>query len=404
MSKKNDAYQRGLAAGKATRPNIQKWMEFSVQWAKGQYPMTRELDYWGEVVKLDCDRMKNPPSLSQFPETKGLPDLLTAERKGFLEGCGGGPKELAFHYTWFFFTSRRLNTRYVGKPQRANHCTALYIRDSKEGGPLYGRTLDDIRRAGLEDFSPPREGPHGKRQFLRDGVSSAVLCDEEPREIFPVDPWALMPADCVKARDIMAFLQRYAEFWGPQNGILVDEEQNAAAFEKSNCRVGVRYSSDGTAAVTACSYLIPEMKAFKEERSRRSLELRGWNETSPDWLYWKGCDARYARLLKLTDEANRRGATLDDVAGIVTDHAVPFPERICLAGERGHPDDTDVNWTLTAQASVLEGPNRRTLFWRVEGDTSCYKNPPFLVLGRGVKPKAKWKKNTRAVAALGSKP
>ncbi len=395
MSKTTEAYHRGLKAGKLAKPRLRQWMESFIRWAKTQYTATQDMDYPGEMVKCDRERLLNPPSLSKFPETKGLPDLVMAERKGFQEGCACGDDLMAYHFSWFFFSSRRLNTRHVGRDVQAGHCTSVYIRDSKEGGPLHGRNLDDIRRPALEDFQPPP--PHdGKRVFRREGVSSAVLCDEEPQEIFPVDPWLLIPEDCMKLKDVIEFLKRYVDFWGPQNGILVDMEQNAAAFEKSNCRVGFRMSTDGTAAVTACSYLIPEMKKFKEERSRLSLKRRGWNEKSPDWLYWTGCDARYERLLKLTADANKRGATLEDMADIVTDHAVPFPERICLAGEKGHPDDADVNWTLTSQASVLEGPNCRSLFWRVEGNTACYDNPPFLIPGKGVTVKSEWKKNTRA--------
>ncbi|HVF09792.1 MAG TPA: hypothetical protein VNA16_03270, partial [Abditibacteriaceae bacterium] len=400
MSKSDDGYRRGLAAGKAVGDRVgPAWTENLMEWARTAYPASTHLDYWDEVLKLDRERMESVPSAARYPELQGLPDELRAERQGFMEGCGGGPREVAFHYTWFYFISRRLNTRYVGFNQRANHCTAVYIRDSKEGGPLQGRNLDDVRRPpALEKLDPPRRGPDGKRRLITGGVSSAVLCDEEPTEIFPVDPWQIMPADCKQVGDIVDFLTRYVEFWGPQNGIIVDEEQNAVAFEKSNCRLGVRRSTDGTAAVTACSYLIPEMKKFKAERSRLSLKLRGWDETSPDWVYWTGCDARYERLLKLTAEANQRGATLEDMANIVTDHAVPFPERICLAGERSHRDDADVNWTLISSASVLEGPHRRTLFYRVEGSTPCYNSPPFLVPGPGVEMKREWKKGTRSAS------
>jgi hypothetical protein len=395
MSAITDAYNRGLAAGKTAGPTLRKWMEATERWARISYPASAQVDYWDECARLDQERIQCAPNPTRYPETKGLPDLLIAERKGFLDGAGCGPRELAFKYTWFFYCSRRLNTRFVGTGLRANHCTSVYIRDTKEGGPLYGRNLDDIRRPGLEDFPPPPHGPDGKRRMLTDGVSSAVLCDEEPSEMFPVNVWQVMPRDCRTAKDVVAFLQRYNEFWGPQNGIVVDEDQNCVAYEKSNCRMGLRWSDDGAVAVTACSYLIPEMKQFKEERSRLSLKLRGWDETAPDWVYWKGCDARYERLLQLTKEANAKGATLDDMTAIVTDHAVPFPERVCLAGEKGHPDDTLTNWTLTSRAEVLEGPNRRALFWRVEGDTACYDNPPFLVPGEGVEVKPQWTEGTR---------
>jgi hypothetical protein len=116
------------------------------------------------------------------------------------------------------------------------------------------------------------------------------------------------------------------------------------------------------------------MHQFKDEQTSGVVAA-----DAPDWEYWRGCDARYRRLMHLTDEANRNCATLDDVAAILTDHAVPFPDRICLAGETGVPGETSGNWTWTSKASVLTGPNRRTLFWRMQGDTPCYKNAPVTV-------------------------
>jgi len=392
---KTKAYRRGLAAGKAAKPTLKQWMEATEKWARGSYPASVHLNYWDECTKLDQQRMQCPPSTSNFPETKGLPDLLLAERKGFLDGCGGGPRELAFHYTWSFFCSRGLNTRYIGKGIRANNCSEVYLRDSNEGGPLFGKNLDDIRRPHLEDFRPPVHGPDGirRRYFWTD--SGAVLCDEEPKEIFPVDVWGIMPRECKSSRETVRFLQRYNEFWGPCTCILVDEDKDVVVIEKSNCRMGVRECPDGVAVITACSYLIPEMKGFRDERHRLSLKLRGWTEDSSDCVYWQGCDARHRRLWKLAQEADERGAMLDDIGRIMTDHAVPFPERICLAGERGHPNDVDANWTLTSEASVLEGRNRRTLFWRIEGNRPCYENPPFLIPGEGVRVKTEWKKGTR---------
>lgn len=149
--------------------------------------------------------------------------------------------------------------------------------------------------------------------------------------------------------------------------------------------------------MTACAQIIPEMKAHRERCHRRSLDLRGYDESSPDWKYWSGAETRYHRLLGLVKEAAQRGPTLDDMAKIVTDHAVPYPERICLAGESCHPDfqPGSGEWTMRSRAAVLSGPNRRTLFWRVEGSTPCYANPPFLVPGEGVTVKPEWQEGTR---------
>ena len=74
----------------------------------------------------------------------------------------------------------------------------MWIRDGVEG-PLQGCNIDDIRRPfEAEQLAPPEEGPDGepvKGIKCIDGVSASVLCDEEPEDIFPVDPRAVMPRE-----------------------------------------------------------------------------------------------------------------------------------------------------------------------------------------------------------------
>jgi hypothetical protein len=270
------------------------------------------------------------------------------------------------------------------------------MRESKEGGPLYGRNWDVTNDPSF-DTKPPRLGPDGKRRLWTKGVSCATLCDDEPEQTFPLNAWQVLPEDCRKLPDVVDFLTRYADWWGPGNGVLVDEDLNCVAYEKANCKVGWRYSNDGTAAVTACAQIIPEIKAHRDRCHAHSLEIRGYDETSPDFKYWAGAEKRYHRLLKLVKEAAARGPTLADMAAIVTDHAVPYPDRVCIAGESCDPSITSdvAEWTMRSRAAVLEGPNRRTLFYRVEGKKPCYESPPFLVPGEGVEVKAEWRKGTR---------
>ena len=106
MSKLTDAYERGLKAGKAAKADIKKWMGFTADWMRKSYPASSHLDYWEEMLKFDRERMQNPPSLTKFPETKGWPDMIARERKGFQEGSGCGPRELAYHFNWFFYCNR----------------------------------------------------------------------------------------------------------------------------------------------------------------------------------------------------------------------------------------------------------------------------------------------------------
>ncbi|MCM8817397.1 MAG: hypothetical protein NC913_07820, partial [Candidatus Omnitrophica bacterium] len=265
---------------------------------------------------------------------------------------------------------------------------------------MAGQNLDDIVRP-FQKFNPPEKGPSGK-PFTKitavGSASSAVLCDEEPENIFPVDVFEIMPEDIKNLKDFVDFLFRYREFWGPGNIVFADEQFNSVAIEKSNCRMGVRWPKNGASAVTACAYLTPEMNAFKKERDKISFEMRGFDPVdNPDYVFWDGCERRYRRLLQLVEQEASKTPTLEGLVGIMLDHQVPFPDRICLAGEKGHRLDWEANWTLTSSSSVLFGPTRRTLWWRKEGNKPIYETKPFLILGEGVEMRKEWEKDVRQV-------
>src|SRR5262249_46822729 len=139
MISKTDAYNIGFASGKRAGADLQERIKSTyAAWKQGQ-PGAADIDIAAEVLKLDQERISNPPSLARYPETRGWPDLVIAERKGYADATGGGAAELAFRYTSFYFHVYRLYTRYVGKPTSVatpvgiSQCTSVFFRDSKEG-------------------------------------------------------------------------------------------------------------------------------------------------------------------------------------------------------------------------------------------------------------------------------
>ncbi len=399
MLSMEQAYARGKNAGELAvkDSNWLKMAESVMEWARKNYPASAELDYRREILKLEKERMNADLDLTKFPECKKWIDVVRAEHKCFLDGCKD-EWMTAHQFNWYWFVSRRLNTRYVRKTAPKEKCTGVWFGNGIEG-PMAGQNLDDIVRP-FQKFDPPETGPSGKlfpKITIVGGASSAVLCDEEPENIFPVDVFEIMPEDIKKLTDFVNFLYRYREFFGPGNLVFADTEMNSVAIEKSNCRMGMRWAKNGASAVTACSYLTPEMNAFKKERDRISYEMRGFDPVdNPDYVFWAGCEKRYHRLLELVEKESSGTPTLEGLANIMLDHAVPFPDRICLAGEKDHPLQEDSNWTLTSFSSVLFGPTRRTLWWRKEGNKPIYETKPFLILGEGVKMKPEWKKGTRS--------
>lgn len=398
----NDWYLKGKKEGEMSVGkekfgwyNLKGIVEGSVDYIKVQYPHLGDFDHLNAVEILNEERLSAEPDYKVYPELKGLKECYVEQQRGFIEGAGCTRKEMAFFYNWFWYITKRLSTRYVAKvPDASTQCTAVYIKNSEEG-PLMGRN-NDIPLP--DNFYTPIPAIPAERHLIASSVSSALICDDEPKEIFPADPFKLMAEETKSdVNKVVEFLKRYNEFWGPQNVVLIDKNMNSVAVEKSNCHIGVRQPYKESSCVTACSYITPEMKELKYERDRLSIKVRGWTEDCGDWAFWRGAEKRYYRLLKLTQEETDRGASLLGVEKIVTDHAVPFPDRICLAGEVGHKDLAYGNWTVFSYSCVMEGQNQRMRLRRVENRQPVYDTVPYLVLGRGVQAKEEWKEGTRLV-------
>lgn len=410
MINKEQAYADGQRAAQVLldkgRDEVLKGIDDNIKWAQLCYLGAEDIDLKPRVATFSQERMASDLDLTRFPECRGVRELVEAERRGFNDKLDD-PMIAAFHFDWYWFCSRQLNTRYVGKTPPPVQCTDFWFGDTKEGGPIHGSNRDDVTfRYGPDQNTPPEKG--GEDQIIDKitcvgGVSSSVLCDEEPECIFPVDPMQVMPPEITDLEEFMAFMERYRDFWGPGNRLYVDPDMNFAAVEKANIRMGVRYTS-GHAAITACAYLDPEMNAFKKERDIVSFEARGWSEDNPDATYWAGAEKRYRRLLELVETESKRGATLTGAANIALDHAVPFPDRICLAGEQGHPDEKLQNWTIQSFARCISGLKRRTLWW----DIDCTKPEPIyqtkckVIPGAGLESRrAEWEKEVADAGEIG---
>jgi len=414
---KEQAYARGREAVKVrffSDNLVADIEEYFPQW-RTEFPLSAHLDYRAEIVKLWRERMEADLDLVQYPECRGLRELVQAEYQGYLDGCGGNEVQAAYHYNTFYFLRLRLQTRYfgftpemMGKPIHygvtADACTAVWFEDSPDG-PINGKNLDTSPNQRMGPYIP-HHIPHGEpiRGVRLMGTGSApVLYDEEPEEIFPVHIDDIYPEDVRTVKDYVEFRYRYRQFCGSGNAVYVDEEGNSVAIEHSNCRMGWRYPTNGISAVTAIAYATPEMKAFKLERDRLSLEKRGWTEECPDWVYWRGCDARYERLLKLVEEEGKRGPTLEGMARMLLDPDAPVPERISTANEEFWPGLNSNFWTVYTWAAVVFGPNRRTYRWAqpLEPAGPIFKLNPELFPGEGVELRDRYNDELARMTAIG---
>jgi len=413
-----EAYDRGrkMAQGRLTgMMTIEQSMKRDFTWARGAYLGAENLDFESAILTFSRERMASELDLVKYPECRGLREVVEATRKGFADVMND-PFKAAYCLDWYWFVSRRLNTRYVGKNPPPAQCTDFWFADTKEGSPIHGSNRDDLlfgyRGINFHEKNTPR-GVMKPETFTKvtciGGVSSAVLCDEEPECLFPVDLGMVIPDGITDVKEYVGYLEKYKEFWGPGNQLWTDANMNFVALEKANVRMGARYST-GCCAITACSYVIPEMNAFKKERDLMSYRARGWDENdNPDKSYWAGDESRYRRLLELVRKEHDRGATLLGAAEIALDHAVPFPARVNIQGQTGHPQDNPEmqNWSMITNVWCLSGPNTRSYNWVIDPDNPrpVYETECFIIPGEGQEHRLpEWEAEIRAAGEIGLHP
>lgn len=87
-------------------------------------------------------RMADEPDLTHYPDCRGMAERVKAMRGGFAEVVSD-PLLRAFYFDWYFFCSRRLNTRFVAAAPPPARCTRLWFADTAEGGLVHAGNIDD---------------------------------------------------------------------------------------------------------------------------------------------------------------------------------------------------------------------------------------------------------------------
>jgi len=409
MTSREKGLRRGRASA-AVAGDVPSSMKAAFQECRLLYPTIGNVDLEAAIRDFDRERIEDEPSLEKFPELRGHADLLRAERQAFVEASGLDAAAAAFWYSWNFFLSHRIGTRHLARYDlfpTQNACTNVFFPSGADGATVGDNRDELLRYVNRAGYRPDVLRQGEPIRWLQGKVSAACLLDDEPACVFPADPlrYDLMPASVTESiDDMIEFGTRYREFYGPCNMIWADRKLNAVAVEKTNCLVAFRRPTvNGAVAVTACAYLDETLNARQEAGDLRAMRIKNETaETSLDRCYHLGSRARYRRLIELVNaEASRPGgATLWGVLEIVADHAVPYPERVCLAGEKSMPDkEPNANWTIGQFAAVITGPQKRCLY-RAVADPALprpvYEYTPKLMLGNGVDMRPEWQADVNA--------
>lgn len=329
------------------------------------------------LVEFHRQRMEAVPSLTRYPELRGMRELVRAEHRGIQDGAGFDETQLAAYCSGGVYAHRLLHSQVdpsLHSTGTAN-CSYIFFPDS-DHGPLLANNLDS---SPAELFGPP-QWPAISEHLIFGGVSSGIFLDELSPEIFPVPVTKLLARYCRTTREAVEMLSRYNYFWGPGNSIVIDQDHVVAMIEKSACRIGVRYSTDGFGHITAMSALDPAMQSYLSDRRAASLASRGLSAPCADTRYWDECDSRNRLLGQLLDEA-RKTPTLEKIRQMIQ-FRDPRRGYVCYDGDVFHQGDPPVEHTL--RTIIWQLREQKALWWaRKEGKPS-FLNPQAPVEFKGV--------------------
>src|SRR5437764_306964 len=97
---KEHAYAKGVEASgqRIFSDNFVADVEaYFPQW-RSQFPLSAHLDYRHEIVKLWQERLEADLDLTKYDECRGLREIVEAEYRGYLDGCGGNTVQAAYFF------------------------------------------------------------------------------------------------------------------------------------------------------------------------------------------------------------------------------------------------------------------------------------------------------------------
>lgn len=355
-------YREAREAAEAKADLFRSMADFTLENYMRELPdMTRE-QIGATLAESNRRRINAVPSLANYPELRGMRELVLARWRGTREGAGLDDVLGAVNADGQFYMHRHIFAG-VGKA----HCSVVFFPTS-DHGPLVGVNLDS---GPDEPFGEP-EWPTVNEHLLLVGVSSGVYNDEDTPEIFPAPVFDIVARHCRDADGAVEMLTRYNHFWGPGNLLVADRDDNTAMIEKTACRIGVRRSTDGFGFVTAMTAEHPEMNAYLADRRAASLVTRGLPDPCDDTRYWDLQDKRRAIINRLLDES-RREPTLERMRALMQYRGADG--FVCDNGEALRPGGPPIEFTIrTTIVCLCEG---RALWWARDKEigTPSWENP-----------------------------
>lgn len=364
---------RQLAQQEADRINSNReaFLEFPIQRViADSKQVTREMLVTG-VEEFHAERMSKIPSTAKYPEaTPWVQHTIDVDRE-LQQRANLTSLDLAVLrslHTYLTFRGFRQAAHMVTADEK---CRVAYVPDTDRGEVIIKNVDDPITHWEPQKGAPPRQKP---ASLCTDGVGSGLHMDDEPDELFPLSPLAMLKHYANDVPSAIEFLKRYSKFWGRANLLLHDDKKRSAAIEKCSfnfCEV-FHPGPDGRTHISGMTCRDSNSPQGKHQDKMRQEYVTLFNrgEDCPDNAFWAACKKFEAKL----SAALKNLGAKPTFAALVKLFTTTYPEGLNKAGLRIHPNQGLVGYTLITHATLIN--ERKFYRWQRSKDGKTFDAEP----------------------------
>jgi len=160
-------YNEALTTARRDAPRVKAMAEHLLRTYEQALPGQSRPDIGRLLADCSQRRLKAVPDLAQYPELRGMPELIAAAWRGTQEGAGLDDVHAAVYNGGLWYIHREVYRKASRQPA---HCTWVYFGRS-DHGPIMGNNLDT---SPDEPYGPP-ELPMLNEHLVYGGVSSGIV-------------------------------------------------------------------------------------------------------------------------------------------------------------------------------------------------------------------------------------
>jgi len=309
------------------------------------------------------ERMAKVPAFTKYPEARPWVDFTLAVDKELQALTGITDDRMAFYRSFNAYITFRgyknAQLRPAGPPVTVEKCRAVYLPDT-DRGQFHIKNVDDPMT-----FWKPRTEPVTRSvkdvPLAGDGVGAGLHIDDEPDEIFPLNPKQMLAHYADDVPGAVEFLTRYAKFWGGANNLFYDRQKRCVAIEKASYNFIDVFGPDRCGGVhisgMVCRNPKTEQGKYVDAKRREFLGKFQRPDDGVDNAYWCGAMHFEERLAAFTDRPT--SPTVEETIALFTG---PTPRGFNKWGAKFHPEQGYLQYTLVIEAWLHD--QHKALRWQ----------------------------------------